>query len=193
MQELNLTNMNNREVLKGPAYHEAGHILAIYLTCESLDSIYSSKIDSISEDHPSDYQYGGFTNLDNEPSEILASIIVNPSFIEFGIDFVMACYYYGGGVAEKLMTKQATYNDSSMEYDMKCFRRRCEERNIKDIERLSKLALAFCEQNFENMYPYLEEIADKLIEASYKNEWGLYGRELSFILGNVYENINTQN
>lgn len=63
MQELNSTDMNNREVLNGPAYHEAGHILAIYLTFGSLDNIDSSKVDSIKEGHPLDYQYGGFTKL----------------------------------------------------------------------------------------------------------------------------------
>ena len=61
------------------------------------------------------------------------------------------------------------------------FKRRCEERNIKEPERLSELALTFCEQIFNNMHSYLQEIANKLIDASYKDEWGLYGRELSSI------------
>lgn len=191
MQELNSTDMNNREVLNGPAYHEAGHILAIYLTFGSLDNIDSSKVDSIKEGHPLDYQYGGFTKLNDEPSDILDSILASPAFIEFGVDFVLACYYYGGGVAEKLMMKQDTYNNSSMEDDMIFFKRRCEERNIKEPERLSELALTFCEQNFNNMHSYLKEIANKLIDASYKDEWGLYGRELSSIVEHVRCGANT--
>lgn len=161
--------MNDRKMLEGPAFHEAGHVLAIYAICGNLESVDSSKIDSINENDPPNYEYGGNTELLEEPQKVSDSIKELSAFKEFGVDFIMACYYFGGGVAEMIMMNQKQLNEKSMEYDIAKF----ESRNIENSDKLRALAISFCERNFSKMKPYLQAIAEKLIETSARDAGGI--------------------
>lgn len=66
--------MNDRKMLEGPAFHEVGHILAIYLTTGGLDCIDYASIDYIEEWHPSDYEYSGSTKLEYMPNTVVNEI-----------------------------------------------------------------------------------------------------------------------
>lgn len=174
--------MNDRKLLEGPAFHEAGHVLAIYAICGNIECVDFARIDSIYENDPIDREYGGNTKLLEEPKEVSDSIKELSGFKEFNVDFIMACYYFGGGVAEMIMMNQKQLNGKSMECDIAEF----ESRNIKNSDKLRALAISFCERNFSKMKPYLQAIAEKLIEASIRDaghiEMGLGKYELLSIV-----------
>ncbi|NLI37253.1 MAG: hypothetical protein GX416_12190 [Bacteroidales bacterium] len=161
--------MNDKEILKGTAFHEAGHVLAIYIVCGNINCVEFSRIESINEKDPPDRVYGGSTKLLEEPNDVLDSIKELPAFKKFGVDFIMACYYFGGGVAEMIMMKQEQLNENSMRYDVDQFGRR----DIQNCGELRELAISFCKEEFLQMKHYLQAIADKLIETSIKDAGGI--------------------
>lgn len=112
---------------------------------------------------------------------------LTPEFAAFGKELIMACYYAGGGIAEKIMMKQAQLNLKSMEYDLEQLHKQCIANNTLNESSLYEAALSVCERFFIKMECYLITISEMLIESAIKNQdsVGLSKYELLNIISNI--------
>ena len=144
------------------AYHEAGHVLIIYILYGNLNFIEHAEIDRVEDDAIDFSCFGGITRytLKDLKHLPLPSIMDKlPEIQKYGIDFIIACILYSGGIAEKLMSKQDCLNFRSMRKDIEEFDKICVH---EEKEKIISLAMSFCEKELDKRRKYLLGIAEGL-------------------------------
>lgn len=180
--------MNNDEKIMATAYHEAGHILAIYLLFGDFEKISFARIECDNNDDCQEKIYSGSTNVISGFEKFDGEIKNSPGFEKYGNDFAIACYFFSGGVADRLMTNKFELDYDSMSEDIEKFNQNC--KNIEASENIKNLAIRFCEDLFLKKKNELKALAEKLKEVSCKDGWGLDNKQIQWVYDNVKQEKN---
>lgn len=200
----------NIRLRKKVAYHEAGHIVALYLLTGNIERIESVEVTLNDKsqlgccNHTEEFLKKGYTNLFVEAMQY-------STVGKFGLVFCEACYLLVGGVGQKTGLKlkrlpirymhgdfQALYDDNFIKDNyVQYFFGNTNESKFTAIDKLINAGIDYLNKLFENPenWKLVKNIAAELMKHDIIPQWKIYkllgNEELSKVSKTKYDNKQT--